>query len=224
MPKLRSSKSTAAQSSGHRAKIVWLSLVASMTCVGGLLVMMDRSPAPRAGGISLTPLVAAGTTSSIDSIFDAAPSAKPGRWNSIVIHHSGQLAGGPISLETAHRAQGLKGLGHHFVIGNGRGSEMSDGELHLGFRWIDQLPGAHAVGPKGDYYNQNALSICLVGDGNRQRFTKAQLARLNQLVEALRVKLAIPADRVLLSSDISSVKSPGSLFPEAQFKARQLAR
>jgi len=224
MPRLRTSRSSAAHSSSHRAKIVWLSLVAAMTCVGGLLVIMDRSPAPRAGGVSLTPLVAAGTSSSIGSIFDSAQAIKPGRWNSIVIHHSGELAGGPISLDTAHRAQGLKGLGHHFVIGNGRGSEMSDGELHLGFRWIEQLPGAHTVGPKGDYYNQNSLSICLVGDGNRQRFTKSQLARLNQLIEALRVKLAIPADRLVLASDISSVKSPGTLFPEAQFKSRQLAR
>lgn len=223
MPRLRKAKSPATNTSPHRTKVVWLSLMAAMTTVGGFLLLLDRQTAPRAEGVSLTPLVAAGTTSSIESIFTTDAPLASRRWTSIVIHHSGSLAGGPASIEAEHRALKLKGLGHHFVIGNGRGNEMIDGELHLGFRWLQQLPGAHVVGPQGDRYNQSSLSICLVGDGNRQKFTKAQLARLNQLVDALSTRFNIPANQVILHSDVASVKDPGINFPEAQFKARLAA-
>lgn len=204
-----------------RAKVVWVSLLFAMTGVGGLLLALDDRPAPNTGGVTLTPLVATGTTSSIDQIFlTDNPLDKP-RWTSIVIHHSGSLAGGPVSIAAQHTAQKLKGLGHHFVVGNGRGGEMTDGELHLGFRWMQQLPGAHAAGPRGPEFNQHAISICLVGDGNRQSFTPLQLARLNQLVDALRERFNIPADRVLLHSNIATgVKDPGKLFPEAALRER----
>ncbi len=220
MPRLRKAKSSASAGSSHRTKVVWASLLAAMTLVGGLLVMLDDRPAPRAAGISLTPLVATGTTSNIESIFNTDKPLATQRWNSIVIHHSKSVAGGPNSIEAEHRAQGLKGLGHHFIIGNGRGGEMADGELHVGFRWLSQLPGAHAVGPRGTELNNHALSICLVGDGSRQKFSRAQMARLNQLVEALCAKLNIPADKVYLASEVSNVKDPGPLFPESEFRAR----
>ncbi|CAN5687253.1 hypothetical protein BH11PLA1_BH11PLA1_02410 [soil metagenome] len=222
MPKLRKVKSSS-HASPHRVKVVWLTLLATMTAVGGFLVLLDRGVAPRADGVSLTPLASAGVSNSIDSIFETAAALDSKRWTSIVIHHSGSGAGGPASIETQHRSLGLKGLGHHFIIGNGRGGEMADGGLYLGFRWLEQLPGAHALGTRRDDLNQHALSICLVGDGNRSPFTKPQMARLNQLVDALRTRLNIPADKIYLASDVAETRDPGVQFPEAQFKGRLTA-
>ncbi len=195
-----------------RARTVWLSLLAAMTGVGGLLLAVDAGPAPSVDGLTLTPLVATGTSSSIESVFQTRQPLATQRWTHIMIHHSGSPVGTPASIETEHRAQRLKGLGHHFVIGNGRG--MDDGELHVGYRWLDQLPGAHAAGPRGEAMNQAAISICLVGDGNRQPFSRAQLTRLNQLVGALCAELKIPASRVILHSDVAPIADPGRLFPE----------
>jgi N-acetyl-anhydromuramyl-L-alanine amidase AmpD len=193
-----------------------------MTGVGGLLLIADGSPAPAVQGLTLTPLAATGVSQSIESIFQTRSAVSPGRWTYIVIHHSGSPAGSPASIEQEHVAQRLRGLGHHFVIGNGRG--MQDGELHVGRRWLEQLPGAHAAGPKGEAFNLNSISICLVGDGNRHRFTQVQIDRLTQVVSALQTQLGIPPDRVILHSDIAEVADPGRLFPEATFRASLAAK
>lgn len=209
---------TAAQT--RRVRTVWLSLMGAMTCVGGLLLLVDgRTASANAEGLTLTPLAASTTSTSLESIFQTrAPLAKD-KWTSIVIHHSGQPAGSPASIEAEHRAAGFRGLGHHFIVGNGRGN-MEDGELNVGYRWRDQLSGAHAGGPQGDFYNNHAISICLVGDGNRQQFTRAQLQRLDALVNALCQQFQIPADRVVLHRDIAPTADPGRLFPEAWLKQR----
>ncbi|MGH7132873.1 MAG: peptidoglycan recognition protein family protein [Phycisphaerales bacterium] len=198
-----------------RAKGVWLALVAAMTGVGGMLLMVDGRPASRGDGIALPPLVSTGTPSSAESIIDTRKgvSLDRNRWKSIVIHHSGSVSGSPSAIEQEHLKQRFKGLGHHFVIGNGRG--MEDGEVHVGYRWLDQLPGAHAGGSQGPWFNNHAISICLVGDGDRQAFSKAQLARLDQLVAALCAELKIAPDQVVLHSSIAQTSDPGRLFPEA---------
>jgi N-acetyl-anhydromuramyl-L-alanine amidase AmpD len=112
-------------------------------------------------------------------------------------------------------------LGYHFVIGNGNG--MDDGQLAVGRRWLDQLPGAHAAGASADWYNRHSIGICLVGDGNRNAFTPAQVRRLVQLVDALCHEFKIPPNKVLLHSQICNTDDPGRLFPEAVLTA-QLSR
>ena len=52
----------------RRAGIVWASLVAAMTVVGGALLMADQRSAPRNNGLSLPPLLAAGSASGLESI------------------------------------------------------------------------------------------------------------------------------------------------------------
>lgn len=200
-------------SSAARTRNVWLSLLGAMTFVGGALVLLDGRPAPAVDGLTLTPLVATGMTPSIESIFNTRQSVSAGRWQHIMIHASGSASGSPEVLDAQARGQRLAGLGHHFVIGNGRG--MEDGELHVAYRWLDQAPGAHAAGTAGAPFNTSAVSICLVGDGVRGGFTRAQMDRLVEVVRALQDRLGIPAKNVLLHSDAVNITDPGPLFPEA---------
>jgi hypothetical protein len=200
----------------RRAKIVWGALLGSMTVVGGFLLLLDNKPAPRVGGLSMAPLVAAGTPSNIEGVLRTTTPLDHDAWTGIVIHHSGSLFGSPASIEAEHRARNFRGLGHHFIIGNGSG--LQDGEIHFGYRWSDQLPGAHAGGPDGQYHNLHSISICLVGDGNRRSFTSMQTKRLVELVATLCRELRIPADKVVLHSAIAPTDDPGRYFPEAQFR------
>lgn len=203
---------------GNRRAIVWTSLLASMTGVGGLLMLVQGNPAPRIDGLALSMPVAAQGPSHVESIYRTRQDLDSQRWDGIVIHHSGSTFGSAASIAEEHERQGILGLGYHFVIGNGHGSE--DGELHVGFRWLDQLPGAHTAGPEGDYYNQRYIGICLVGDGDRRPFTDAQMQRLIELTSSLGDQLDIPIDRITLHREIASVTSPGRLFPQSGFEIR----
>lgn len=232
MPRRRATKSSKPRTSrtaqqSRRVRTVWLSLVGSMTAVGGLLLVMDGSGSGRSDGLTLQPLAAATRTpmgNGLESVF-TAPSVpvKQGRWTSIVIHHSGEPVGSAQSLSEQFRAAGHKGLGHHFIIGNGRG--MDNGELHVGYRWLEQLAGAHAAGPQANHFNATSISICLVGDGDRQKFTTAQIARMEELVSALCRQLGISPKNVHLHRDIApGTTDPGQLFPEARFRQSVAAR
>lgn len=200
----------------RRAKIVWGSLLGSMTVVGGLLLMLDNQPAPRVDGLSLAPVLAAGSPHSIESIFSPQFPLKPENWKGIVIHHSGNSFGTVESIAAEHQAKNFRGLGHHFIIGNGNG--MTDGHIHVGYRWTEQLPGAHAGGENGKFHNLHSISICLVGDGNRRTFSKMQIQQLVELVSALCREMGIPKDHVYLHSDIAQTNDPGSMFPEVDFR------
>jgi hypothetical protein len=212
----RQSTASAGRLLTRRTRTVWTALLATMTFGGAVLWALDGQPVPRLDGVALRPLVSAAGPASIDSIFRTRQPLDRHRWEGIVIHHSGSAAGSPASIEAQHREMNLAGLGYHFVIGNGRGIE--DGELHVGYRWLDQLPGAHVVGPSGDWHNNHSVAICLVGDGRRQEFTEAQMSRLTELVALLCRDLEISPDSVVLHSDIAEVADPGRMFPAATFK------
>ncbi len=200
----------------RRTRCVWGSLVASMTMVGGLLWAMDGAKSPRVDGWSMPALASATVPYSIESVFQTRTPIEKGRWTSIVIHHSGSPVGSAQSIEAQHLSMNLKGLGHHFVIGNGRGAP--DGQIHVGFRWLDQLPGAHVGGPSAELLNRESIGICLVGNGDRSPFSDAQIQRLLELVNALATELGIPANRIYLHSDVARTSDPGRLFPVAAFR------
>ncbi len=199
-----------------RAKVVWMALVGALTGLGGVLLAMDSGRAARSDGLAIPPLMAQSGPNRLEKIFDTRVRLDGKRWQYIVIHHSGQHFGNDASISEQHTKQGLKGNGHHFIIGNGAG--MDDGQLNVGYRWSDQLPGAHAAGPKAALFNEHGISICLVGNGDRSQPTRGQLSQLAALVSTLCRKLNIPRDRVLLHSDIAPVSDPGRRFPEAQFR------
>lgn len=191
-----------------RVRMVWISFFGAMTLAAGLLLLLDGRPI-RTDGLSLSPLASAETIGGQNNPIMTRVKLAP--WQAIVIHHSGSLVGSPASIEKEHQERNYRGLGHHFIIGNGTG--MDDGQVHIGYRWLDQLPGAHASGPNGDWYNKNSISICLVGDGNRQPFTAAQIQQLATLVESLRRQLGLPADRVFRASETD----PGRLYPAGMY-------
>lgn len=201
-----------------RTRVVWVSLLIAMSSVTVILMALSGRPVPRLDGVSLPPLAAAGGIAPVESVFRTRAEIEDGRWLGIVVHHSGSPVGSPASIAAEHEALNFRGLGHHFVIGNGRG--MDDGELHVGYRWLEQLPGAHAGGPRGDWHNLHSISICLVGDGNRRPFTVSQIRRLVQLVAALCRELEIPPENVLLHSEIAPASDPGVYFPAAAFRGQ----
>lgn len=202
-----------------RPQVVWLSLLVAMTGFGGLLLAMDAPSAGSARSIALAASIGPVNAPAIASIFQRvdAPLATE-RWQRIVIHHSAAPFGSADTIAAEHTARGLQGLGYHFVIGNGQGSE--DGELFVGRRWLEQLPGAHVAGSNAPWNNEHAIGICLVGDGDRREFTPAQLARMTELVAALSAELGIPESEVRLHRDLAPTSSPGRLFPEAALRAR----
>lgn len=199
-----------------RTRIVWAALLGAMSGVGALLFALDGKSVPRVDGLALPALVAPAGPSSVEVILKTRKPLDGQRWQSIVIHHSGAMVGSPASLDAQARSFGLQGLGYHFVIGNGRG--IDDGELHVGYRWLDQAPGAHAAGKDADWYNLHAIGICLVGNGDRGEFTPGQLRRLTQVVDTLAREFKIPRERIVFHSDIAPVSSPGMLFPKAAFR------
>ncbi len=193
---------------------MWIVLLFSMSCGAGLLVLIGPSNAgARPVGLPSLPLADVGVIESLEGLMSVELDHE--RWKAIVIHHSGTPYETLESLDRKHRSTGLVGIGHHFVIGRGDG--LGDGEIQPSFRWLDQLPGAHAGGSAGAWYDQHAISICLVGNGDRHSFTDRQLQRTYHLVSTLMADLGLDPASVVLHSTIAPTTDPGWNFPEAWF-------
>jgi hypothetical protein len=153
------------------------------------------------------------------SLFSSIENADAAAWSSIVIHHLGQPAGTVEEIDRNHRNTGLEGLGYHFLIGNGNG--IGNGNIHLGYRWLNQTPCARLTSADPSLWNHGVISICLVGNGNRRRFSDLQLVQLSLLVQRLQLELSIPAEQVLLANELDKdSQSPGQYFAEAQFRSQ----
>lgn len=187
-----------------------------MTLSIGFLSMLDSGSPTRTGGLALTPLMGIERSVGMESIFQTATPVESQRWDSIVIVHSGSPSGSAADIAQEHKSLGYDGLGFHFVIGNGK--RMGDGEIHVGYRWLDQRSGADLSGVNSGFNSGNAIEICLVGDGDRRPFSDEQLYRLAQLVDALGDELEIGNDRVFLHKDLAGTTSPGQFFPQAEFE------
>ena len=177
--------------------------------------------APTHGGVPLTTLSAFADPSvsvdNADPIFELTTDLEQHQWTGIVIHHLGEPAATMQSIHRRHIQNGYQGLGYHFVIGNGNG--LGNGDVHIGYRWTNQLPGAHVVGDTGTLHNQHSIAICLVGDGDRRPFTPDQMKNLVRLVQRLQHRLDIPSEAVFLHRELAGhVKSPGRFFAAAELQ------
>jgi hypothetical protein len=180
-----------------------------MTLAGGVLLLNDGWQAMPATALSrpVAPLQV---------------ETEAGRWQAIVVHHSGSHTG---SADTIARQQsrdwGFPSMGYHFVIGNGNGQH--NGQIVAGPRWFAQEGGAHVADrgpdaqPSAAWFNDNAIGICLVGNGESRDFTDEQLKSLTSLVRELQRKCDIPASRVFMHSQLVRVASPGAKFPHELF-------
>lgn len=189
-----------------------------MAAVSGLLAMHDSAAQ---SGFLLTSVDVIGKRPAGDAVFQIAKPLDRKRWTGIVIHHLGEPAGDADSVNRLHLSMGFKGLGYHFLIGNGNG--LGDGVVHVGYRWNEQLPGAHVLGSQGAHHNQHSIAICLIGNGNRRAFTDKQMAQLAGLVRHLQAQLNIDAEDVHLHRDLTGqTSSPGKFFAWAQFQDQLL--
>jgi hypothetical protein len=141
-------------------------------------------------------------------------------WRAIVIHHAAVKSGDAETIHRMHLGNGWDGLGYHFVVGNG--TQSADGEVEVGFRWRDQLKGAHARARPGDdnRWNLHSIGICLVGDFTTVAPSQRQMDALVRLVRALLDEYGIPADSVVPHSFVHATECPGARFPWAEFMSR----
>jgi hypothetical protein len=195
----------------NRRVVVFATLVSVLTLTSALLLAL--APAPLTPDASSS-LFAVDAPETMDAIFQTQVSAKPGRWKYVYVHHSHSPAGSAFTLGQNNP----RGMSDHFVIGNGDGA--IDGEIQIGQRWNQQVSadpprGAAAIDP-------NCVSICLVGDFDRNVPTPTQMRRLAQLVNALQGRFDIPAGQVLLVSQPTTVAGIGRYFPTTAFRQQLL--
>lgn len=189
----------------RRTLIVWSTLLASMTIASGLLMWLEPRPIVADRGLALAAVDS--DSEQLGAVFNAPADLESDRWGRIVVHHSGQMRGDAESIGRLHRSLGYDGLQYHFVIGNGTGS--GDGVIELGGRWLRQRDGVYA---------ERAISICLVGNGDKTPPTAAQMEQLAALVGVLRDRLNVPAEAVALHRELAQTTSPGRLFPAGRFR------
>jgi len=127
-------------------------------------------------------------------------------WRYIVIHHSATPGGGAKAFDRMHREKGWDELGYHFVVGNG--TDTFDGQIEVGSRWPKQKWGAHAKTPD-NHFNKTGIGICLVGNFDTERPTRAQMQSLSHLVAYLMKTYHIPASNVIGHSDTKATDCPG---------------
>lgn len=140
-------------------------------------------------------------------------------WTHIVIHHSGTAQGSAQGMDRYHREERrmVRGLGYHFVIGNGHG--MPDGEIAVGPRWIAQQDGGHLSSAAQNRY---AIGICLVGNFDQTHPTLRQMDQLLALVRYLQRRAGIPRGNVTTHTRINvrPTRCPGRHFPTDAFLQR----
>jgi hypothetical protein len=202
----------------RRTQLVLGIFFAAMTA---MIVLLDLNTPTEATGFPLTNLGNLQDRPDVDPVFMLESELDRSRWTGIVIHHLGEPFGTAESIHRRHLGWGYQGLGFHFILGNGNG--LADGEVHVGYRWNQQLPGAHVVGEQGLQHNEHSIGICLIGNGQRQPFTERQITHLIRLVQRLQQELRIPAEQVRLHSSVGSGQpSPGRHFPVAAFREQLL--
>ncbi|MHC4423895.1 MAG: peptidoglycan recognition protein family protein [Planctomycetota bacterium] len=148
------------------------------------------------------------------------PSRVERKWTAIVIHHSDTTNGSATIFDKYHKeTKYWEGVGYDFVIGNGTNS--SDGQVEVTFRWRQQQTGAHCKTPD-NWANRNAVGICLVGNFNQTLPTARQMQSLAKLVRFLQDRYRIPKSRIYghnTTPGAGKTDCPGKKFPMAWLKS-----
>jgi len=222
------------------ARMTWRGWVTVCGVLGGLAAAGCARPAvlPPTMAIPQRPLVTLAPTIEplrTDPILPAVPSPDVGNaqwptdealrgWKYIVLHHTATEQGSVESIHETHlqkkdkQGHPWRGIGYHFVIGNGSG--MGDGEIEPTFRWKQQLTGAHAG---VNDYNELGIGVVLVGNFEKRHPTPAQLQAVKRLIGTLSRDFGIPADRVIGHADVKATECPGQNFPLSEVRASAVA-
>ena len=152
-----------------------------------------------------------------DSILSELNKFKVRPWKYIVIHHSASDSGNASSIGKYHKnVKGwANGLGYHFLIGNGHGS--NEGQIEVGNRWDEQIDGAHAG---NDKYNKYGIGICLVGNFENKPPTDSQMSSLLYLINYLQKRCNIPDSNIVMHRNFRKTVCPGKHFPYNEVLAR----
>jgi hypothetical protein len=140
------------------------------------------------------------------------------QWRYIVIHHSATKKGNGLSFNRYHLQKGFGGVGYDFVIDNGTNGEP-DGQIEITPRWLLQEAGVHC---RAFGMNDSAIGICLVGNFNRQKISKAQMTTLVHLIGLLRDYYRIPLENIMGHGQVPGANTdcPGKRFPWFRFVRR----
>ena len=184
---------------------------------GQRLVIPVKTAARRPAEAPAKNSASAALPRSVQRAIDKAP-VQPGRWQYIVIHHSGVDTGTVKAMDQYHREvrHMENGLAYDFVIGNGSG--MGDGEIAVGQRWTRQLDGGHLA---SEAQNKIAIGICLVGNFDTHQPTHKEIESLRALVQALMARCNLTPHAVKTHQQINIVhtRCPGTKFPVNSFLA-----
>ena len=149
------------------------------------------------------------------------PSGVEKKWTAIVIHHSGTETGNAAIFDKWHREnRHWEGVGYDFVIGNG--TDSGDGQVEVTFRWRRQIAGAHCGGTPGNWANEDAVGICLVGNFNNTVPTARQMQSLLKLIRFLQKRYGISKNRIYSHKTTPGARvteCPGRRFPMAKLKS-----
>lgn len=150
------------------------------------------------------------------------PKNREKNWKAIVIHHSLTHKGNAASFDNYHKSvKKWDGIGYDFVVGNGNGS--GNGQIEVTYRWREQVAGAHCGGTPGNWANEDAIGICLVGDFTAIGPSYTQMKAAAKLVKFLQKRYNIPLNKIYGHKDTpgysGGTKCPGAAFPMSKFKS-----
>jgi N-acetylmuramoyl-L-alanine amidase len=202
-----------------RTQLVWASFFVVMSV---MLVLLQAGSGTIQGGVLLTNISSMTDRPEVDPIFSGETPVDASYWSGIVIQHLGEPAGSIKSIQRSHLSGGLNGIGFHFIIGNGNG--LGDGVVRGSERWLHQTRAARPISIHPENWDENVITICLIGNGNRRPFTERQILHLSRLVQRLQNELSIATSEVYLASDLDNssnvAPSPGKFFAEALFRSQ----
>jgi N-acetylmuramoyl-L-alanine amidase len=125
----------------------------------------------------------------------------------IIVHSTGREFDFPLLIKMRHKLlMGWEDIGFHYIIGNGR-MFTENGKIYTG-RPADSV-GTHLTG-----YNINSLTICLIGDFDRNYPNPAQTFSLLELLADKMKQYHIPLANVIGHDEIPGVikSCPGKKF------------
>ncbi len=183
-------RSKPASTVNTRVRIVWTSLLATLTVVGGSLYLIGGQGTSRRDTGAI-PLVMTTPDLGLAPIFNNPVPLRG--WDRIVVIDTGTPFASVDTLDVRAKELGEpSGIGYHFVIGNGR--NLTDGQIRPCPRWRAQKAASAAYGD--DLANDGTLVICVVGDTKRTRVTDDQFHSVSELVGKLASRFNIPSARV----------------------------